>query len=185
MREKISSIQFLRFVAAALVVLYHTTVALNKYIAGSLSQAFLHNAFFGASGVHIFFVISGFIMVFTSFGNASDTFDASKFAFRRIIRIYPIYIIYALVYLCFYYAIGAGKGLTIPEFFGAMFLLPGYSASIIGPGWTLSYEVYFYLCFGLAMTLGLTRGLFALTLFFFGAIASRFVINTSDPVIHV
>ena len=66
-----------------------------------------------------------------------------------------------------------------------MFLVPGYSALIIGPGWTLSYEVYFYLCFGIAMMLGLTRGLLALTVFFMAAIAVRFSFDTSNPLVHV
>jgi exopolysaccharide production protein ExoZ len=185
MREKVASIQFLRFVAASIVVLFHTTVALEKYFAGSLTHYFVSNAVIGASGVHIFFVISGFIMVYTSFRAATGHFDSAKFAFRRLIRIYPIYMICALFYLCVYFAFDAGKNLSVAQLFGSMFLLPGYSGLIIGPGWTLSYELYFYLCFGIAMTLGLVRGLLALTLFFIAAIAARFVFDTSNPFLHV
>ena len=124
-------------------------------------------------------------MVYTSFQTVGDNFDPSKFAFRRISRIYPIYIIYALIYLYFYYSIDAGKSLSTAQFFGSLLLLPGYSSLIIGPGWTLSYEVYFYLCFGIAMMLGLTRGLLALTVFFIAAIMVRFAFDTSNPVVHV
>jgi exopolysaccharide production protein ExoZ len=185
MRNKIVSIQFLRFVAAALVVLFHTTVALEIYFAGSLPRAVVSNAVFGASGIHIFFVISGFIMVYTSFNSASDQFDARKFAFRRFIRIYPIYIIYSLVYIYFYHAIAAGKNLSIGQFFGSLLLLPGYSSLIIGPAWTLSYEVYFYICFGIAMTCGLTRGLLVLTVFYTAAMGASLIFDTSNQFVHL
>ncbi len=185
MRGKIASIQFLRFIAATLVVMFHTAVALEKYFTGSLPHALLSNAVLGASGVHIFFVISGFIMVYTSFDTMNDSFDPKRFAFRRFIRIYPIYILYSLFYLYFYFAFGVGKDLSPIQFGGSLLLLPGYSSLIIGPGWTLSYEVYFYLCFGIAMMLGLRRGLGALTLFFVMAIAAGLVFGTSSAAIHV
>jgi len=176
----LASIQFLRFVAATLVVLFHTTVALHRYFGGSVLHSFVANAAFGASGVHIFFVISGFIMVYTSFRTKEDNFKPATFAFRRLVRIYPIYFIYALFYLYFYSIFAAGKDLSIAQFFGSILLLPGYSGLIIGPGWTLSYEVYFYVCFGISMLLGLTRGLLALTAFFGMAITAGIVFGYSN-----
>src|ERR1039457_2080593 len=139
MRENIASIQFLRFVAAALVVLFHSTVAVQKYFTGTLSNLFINISAIGASGVHIFFVISGFIMVYTSFYKRSEKFTASKFITKRIIRIYPIYFIYSAFYLYFYYLFSIGKNISLEHFFGSIVLLPGYSSYIIGPGWTLSF----------------------------------------------
>jgi exopolysaccharide production protein ExoZ len=185
MRDNIASIQFLRFVAAVLVVLVHTAHAVNRYLSGSISSAFAYIADFGGVGVHIFFVISGFIMVYTSFHFKNDPFSAKAFFVRRIIRIYPIYFIYAFAYLLFYHFFAAGKNLSIGQLFGSFFLLPGYSYYIIGPGWTLAYEVYFYLCFGIAMGLGLWRGLSALTLFFLAAILLGALFLPQHPVIHV
>src|ERR1039458_8235926 len=170
MRENIDSIQFLRFVAALLVVVVHTTLAMNEYLSGSISDLFRYVAEFGGAGVHIFFVISGFIMVYTSFKLKTDSFSTKKFLIKRAIRIYPIYFIYSFFYLLFYHYFASGKNLTVDQFFGSIFLLPGYSYYIIGPGWTLAYEVYFYACFSIAMVLGLTRGLLALTLFFLATI---------------
>src|SRR6185295_17913186 len=115
MREKLASIQFLRFVAATLVVLFHTSIALEKYFPGGLSHAIVSNAVIGAAGIHIFFVISGFIMVHSSFESATGQFDQAKFAFRRFARIYPIYVVYAFVYLFFYSAVGAPKHLSTGE----------------------------------------------------------------------
>jgi exopolysaccharide production protein ExoZ len=185
MRKTVESIQFLRFVAATLVVLVHTTIGLGEYFPGSISKIFAHVAHVGGTGVHIFFVISGFVMIYTSFGRPDAKFSSSNFLTRRLIRIYPIYFIYAAFYLYFYYIFAAGKNLSLLQFIGAITLFPGYSSNIIGPGWTLAYEMYFYLCFGVAMVLGLTRGIVTLTLFFLTAIASRVFFDTSQPTIHV
>ena len=182
MRENVASIQFLRFAAAASVVLFHSSQVVGSYFSGN---AFTKFAVLGASGVHIFFVISGFIMIYTSFSTQDKPFNAKRFIAKRIIRIYPIYFVYSAVYLYFYYFFATAKSLSVTQFVGSLFLLPGYSSLIIGPGWTLSYEVYFYACFAIAMTLGLTRGLIALTLFFLAAIAFRSAVDTSQPFIHV
>jgi exopolysaccharide production protein ExoZ len=185
MRKNIASIQFLRFVAATLVVLHHTANATDQYFTGSLSKGFLHITDFGASGVDIFFVISGLVMVYTSFKRKDDAFSASRFITKRIIRIYPIYFIYAALYLLFYYFFAHGKNLSVVQLIGSFALFPGYADYIIGPGWTLSFEIYFYLCFSIAMMLGLVRGMFILSFFFVSAIACHLVLDTSQPVIHV
>jgi len=187
MREKVQSIQFLRFVAAAMVTAYHITIGLDKYYAGSVSFGFKYLAGFGQVGVHIFFVISGFVMVYTSFSNQTDTFVPSRFFVRRFIRIYPIYWIYAAVYLLFHGLFQDGYALSLGQIVRAYLLLPADSANIIGPGWTLSFEVFFYLCFGLVMVLGLYRGLFLLTLFFLSLLAIRyaFKIDSSWQYLHV
>jgi len=185
MRENVASVQFLRFIAAALVVLHHSTEGINQYFSGSISNLTMGVTDFGAVGVDIFFVISGFIMVYTSFRTKDETFSSSKFIAKRIIRIYPIYIIYSLFYLCFYHFFLGGKNISLEQFFGSILLLPGYSSDIIGPGWTLSFEIYFYACFSIAMALGLVRGISALTFFFLAAIMLRFASDTSQPAIHV
>ena len=182
----VASVQFLRFIAATLVVFVHAALALSDHIPGSVSNLFLRNAHFGASGVHIFFVISGFIMVYTSFNRDPDgKFSPSAFLFRRFIRIYPIYLVYCVFYLIFYHSY---MGTPLPStkgIIGSMVLLPGYSSRIIGPGWTLAYEVYFYLCFSVAMMLGLRRGMLTLTVFFLISIASHFAIGMSSPALFV
>ena len=188
MRGNVVSIQFLRFAAATLVVISHTTWAIQDYFSSTLRSVFLNItdvAHFGGSGVHIFFVISGFIMVYTSFEKREGEFSTLQFLVRRFVRIYPIYIIYSLAYLLFYYLFATPKSLSIEQFFGSILLLPGYSSEIIGPGWTLSFEIYFYVCFSIAMSLGLTRGIIALTAFFFAAVILGLRLDTSQPAIHV
>src|SRR5262249_8314784 len=79
-------IQSLRFFAAFLVVLTHSTF----YASERLTQGI---GFWpdGATGVNIFFVISGFVMV-VSTAKLKSVADSWKiFVKRRIIRIVPMY----------------------------------------------------------------------------------------------
>jgi exopolysaccharide production protein ExoZ len=184
-RGNVVSIQFLRFVAATLVVFWHSIEAINQHIPGSVSNTIVQNGFFGASGVHIFFVISGFIMVYTSFYKSDDLFSSLKFLSRRFVRIYPIYFVYCALYIYFYHNFLDTPLLSIGELIGALLLVPGYSAKIIGPGWTLAYEVYFYLCFSVAMMLGLKNGIRALTAFFLASISLGFFVDTSPQAIFI
>ena len=166
---KLDSIQFLSALAAMLVVVYHAQLdfSLNISKPSFVGESYLFA--FGAVGVHIFFVISGFIMVFAS--KFEPKFDAKAFFRRRILRIYPIYWICAALYLSFHALMSITYELTVREYFGAIFLLPDYSSKIIGPGWTLAFELFFYFCFGVSMLAGLNRGLLLLTVVFFGLVA--------------
>jgi exopolysaccharide production protein ExoZ len=185
MRGNIQSIQFLRFVAASLVVFFHSTQAVNQYFGGGISQSILYASEFGASGVHIFFVISGFIMVYTSFSGPKADFSRYNFFLKRFVRIYPIYWFYCILYIAFHHYVGHAYDASAKELFGSFLLFPGYSPLIIGPGWTLSYEVYFYLCFGIVMALSLFRGLFILAIFFLLSIALGLAFHVVDPVLRV
>jgi exopolysaccharide production protein ExoZ len=184
MRDSIKSIQFLRFFAASLVVYSHSMEAIDIYIKDSVSRSLLYLTDFGASGVHIFFVISGFIMVYTSFRRGgAENFDASTFILRRFIRIYPIYWVCAAAYIVLYQIIWEVRLGSAYDIIGSLLLVPGYSSFIIGPGWTLAYEVYFYICFAIFMTLGLLRGLLTMTLFFLLSIAvgAQFTFQSAIP----
>lgn len=162
--KTVHSIQLLRTVAALLVALFHVQKAFAEKIlpADFDGQSYLFA--FGQSGVHIFFVISGFIMVYTV--GLSDRYSAKDFFRRRFIRIYPIYWVCAALYLVVHALLGRPYELGAGEFVGSLLLLPGNSALIIGPGWTLAFEMFFYLAFGLAMLAGLTRGLILLSAVF-------------------
>jgi len=180
----IHSIQLLRSIAATLVVLFHSQQAFAARVSPALfaQEGYLFG--FGAVGVHIFFVISGFIMVLTSC-QPGHPYDAKKFYKRRFLRIYPIYWLCALAYVGTHAAIGEPYGLSPGEFVGALLLWPANASAVIGQAWTLSYEMFFYLCFGLAMTLSLTRGLFVLGTVFVGLIALGVFIPNKGPALHL
>ena len=79
---RLNLLEVLRFIAALLVMLYHITI---HYI--ETDYKFLGNIFkFGYSGVDIFFVLSGFIILYSLNIKQYSPFD---FISKRIIRILP------------------------------------------------------------------------------------------------
>lgn len=159
----ILSIQILRFIAALSVVLFHSHNALKDHLVGHRSDGIDHAFGVGASGVHIFFVISGFVMVYTT---RRAGLTPGKFLSRRLIRIYPIYWVMAATYFATHLMLGTPYQLDSAQIAGALLLFPAASSLIIGPGWTLAFEMYFYLCFALAIFAGVRRGLVFLSIYY-------------------
>ena len=141
------NIQFLRFVAAMLVVLYHCASRLPAN--DSIFQGiFSVGEAVGFAGVDIFFVISGFIMAHTS-ARHSGAINSLDFARRRLARIFSGYwpfFILAIVFFAYFR----------PEHFAGADLLKSFllwpqplNHILLEITWTLSYELYFYLLFSL------------------------------------
>jgi exopolysaccharide production protein ExoZ len=170
----IVSIQSLRFIAAFMVVLFHAHQAITRDAVGLPATGPLAYLFgIGAAGVHVFFCISGFVMIYTSYCHDAGPFSVRNFMMKRVLRIYPIYWLCCAAYLGFHYLDGHAYALSAREVLGALLLLPLDAPKIIGPAWTLFFEMYFYICFCLFMSLGLRPGLIAMTVFFFGSIVAR------------
>ena len=141
------NIQFLRFVAAMLVVIYHSAAGLPAN--DSVFQAvFSAGGSLGFAGVDIFFVISGFIMAHTS-ANHSGFTDSFDFVRRRLARIFSGYWPFFVLALVIF-------GYFRPEHFADSNLLKSFflwpqtlNHILLELTWTLSYELYFYLLFSL------------------------------------
>ncbi|WP_434723207.1 acyltransferase family protein [Mesorhizobium sp. RIZ17] len=142
----IHSIQYLRGLAACAVVCFHV----SEQFGGPFNV--------GAAGVDVFFVISGFIMWVTTAGKPADPW---RFMRRRITRIVPLYWIVTLLTAAgilikpqFFY----GHFFSVANFVGSLFFLPvlqeGAPHPIVIQGWTLCYEMMFYVVFTLALFLG-------------------------------
>src|SRR5215203_3752953 len=85
--RSIESLQVIRGFAALLVLLFHVTLNLKA----NYSVNFLNGFFeFGNSGVEIFFVLSGFIISYTS-SQLIGTGEPKKYVIKRLARVYPIY----------------------------------------------------------------------------------------------
>jgi exopolysaccharide production protein ExoZ len=146
-------IQILRGIAATGVVVHH---ALEE---SQVFEGFQHLPKFwiliGASGVDLFFVISGFIMFYTSYKKFGKEKVASSFMIRRIIRIVPMYWLCSLFLLSltatgiFY----THHPVSLSSVVSSLLFFPTLNP-ILGVGWTLNYEMYFYLIF--AAFLGLS-----------------------------
>ncbi|WP_456311198.1 acyltransferase family protein [Serratia proteamaculans] len=159
-RKNLESIQALRGLAAMFVMLFHYGISLNLNPDNRLAILLSH----GWSGVDMFFIISGFIAAYT-IGNDDQGFRASiEYLIQRIIRIIPLY--YIITILSAGHSIESfietGKSLLFipigglpPDGWG-----PGYGGARVGQGWTLNYEMYFYLVVAISMMFGRAKWLF-------------------------
>lgn len=150
---KLNSIQYLRAFAAASVVLSHAANALLG------RNSHLIDLDYGAYGVDIFFVVSGFIMFYTTFETGMRP---SAFLVKRLIRIFPLYFILSTVMYIMVVASPAsfnrvsGNSLAYLE---SILFIPHWNPNlhvlqpILGPGWTLNYEMFFYLLFAASLFL--------------------------------
>jgi exopolysaccharide production protein ExoZ len=135
-QETFLSIQALRAFAAYAVVLFH-----------------FHLAPVGFAGVDLFFVISGFIM-----GQVGVRESPSTFLSRRVIRIVPLYWAITLVYCAVAFVPGIFDRFNFNsiELLKSLLFVPYLDASghvypLVIPGWTLNYEMFFYLIFTLSL----------------------------------
>jgi exopolysaccharide production protein ExoZ len=151
-RQDIIPIQVLRGIAASMVVFVHLDVQLKRLGYGTLDAPWL------ASGVDIFFVISGFIM-WVSVARRPAT-SAGEFMRNRLIRIVPIYWIVSAGVLAMTFAAPQLLHSTIfsaPHALASFLFLParhpvtGEFWPLLVPGWTLNYEMLFYLLFAAAI----------------------------------
>lgn len=140
-----TSIQYLRAIAAISVVFFH------------VSEAYGLEFKIGAAGVDIFFVLSGFIMWVTT---ETRPVGPQEFMLRRLIRIVPLYwiataatFVVAMLKPQFFF----NADLSIWNLIGSLFFLPVMKDEALRPvveqGWTLSYEMFFYLIFAISLLL--------------------------------
>jgi peptidoglycan/LPS O-acetylase OafA/YrhL len=152
-KPEVKWIQALRGVACILVVLCHARYFVSNTPSWGLAETLFRP---GAAGVDLFFVISGFVMTYTTWGQGRQ--EAGRFLVKRFTRIWPPYAVLMLIWVaCF-------EGLNIlnspdrlkvlakslgfmsvhpeaPLYFGVLFPL----------GWSLEFEAYFYLVFALSL----------------------------------
>src|SRR5437762_8695399 len=107
-RPKLPALTTLRFFAALHVVLFH------MHVIGILSGGpwwYQNFASIGYIGVNLFFVLSGFILVYTY---ASPALNVRRFWQARFARIYPAYIVSLLASAPFFFF--AVRTLNLPFF---------------------------------------------------------------------
>lgn len=142
----IFNLQILRALAAVGVVIYHIDY---HFVAG------VHTEFMG---VAIFFVISGFIMCFIT----QDRADG--FLLNRVVRIVPLYWLSILALLLVMFGLRIFKAsiwLDTPTWHPeepiwfyvgrSLLFMPSDQFPVLGVGWTLNFEVYFYVIFAGAL----------------------------------
>jgi peptidoglycan/LPS O-acetylase OafA/YrhL len=150
--NKIISIQYLRGLAAVGVVLFHFSASLALW---PILKVIFN---FGQTGVHVFFLISGFIITFSLLKEGYQLNQFFTFLIKRSIRIDPPYYLTVLLsfllllYLSIISPIKESHFRFIPQqFLAHLFYFipftkyPFYSVVF----WTLCIEFQFYLLIGL------------------------------------
>lgn len=143
----IYSIQFLRGIAAVMVVMSHIKTKGYQFDVDSLRWFDI-----GFSGVDLFFIISGFIMCYVT-NNKPISF--TNFFGNRIKRIIPLYWVLTLIslfiYLTYPHLVNSSGGKT--SIISSFTLIPNGDKLLIQNGWTLSYEFLYYIIFSLFIML--------------------------------
>lgn len=161
------SIQGLRGIAAVLIVFHHygeIFPVMHKHGVADIPLIYTWGNLehFGAIGVPIFFVISGFVIGLQSFDSGAR--GVLEFSARRFARIVPSYWLLTLV------AVPIMNTWDIELILKSLFFVAGGPANrpIIGPGWSLEYEMFFYLLFAVLVVGNIAgtaaRGMILLTL---------------------
>jgi exopolysaccharide production protein ExoZ len=173
--RELRSVQYLRGFAAFGVLIFHAAQRSGREFG------------VGAAGVDVFFVISGFIMWVVTCRRPTGP---AEFLLRRVQRIVPLYWGVTLVV--------AAAALAAPALFPAMrptaghvlrslLFIPhvddaGLVAPLIIPGWTLNYEMFFYLLFAAVLLAPARLRAWALSAALVGLVAARPLGDPADPL---
>lgn len=149
--KHLAGLQVVRALAALLVLFHHLGEEFAQFLPTHPIVSKL--VLFGAFGVDLFFVLSGFIIgySFKESPFSSRAYTALDFLKRRFIRVAPLYWFVLLVTLCLWITgyFYKSEHWTPSDILWNFSMLP-YSNLIVGVGWTLTFEVLFYLLFAVA-----------------------------------
>ncbi len=174
---RIEPLQLLRGLAAILIMVKHAIYEVDQ-----IAPDFNHSSYQNYRvGIDIFFVLSGFIMIYISRGQSGIS-SAKEFIFRRLLRIVPTYWFYTFLLLAVALVIPQvlGKAEFIPvDFIQSLFFIPhlnvaGEMQPFLANGWSLNYEIYFYVVFALCLILPARYSLWAMAAYFVASIATGF-----------
>ena len=173
------SLQYLRAGAALLVVYLHATIQFNT-LSGPAGMALE----IGKCGVDVFFVLSGYVMWMST---AAKSMTVADFLKRRLVRIVPLYWIMTSIAAAVAYflpQILKSTKFEIHHVIASLLFIPWpnpvFSSDsgqavvdalkpVITPGWTLNFEMFFYVLFAIALWVPKRSRIFALVLIIGGA----------------
>lgn len=184
-KKEIYSLQYLRIIAASMVVLMHVTFSLKSQLNSPTTAEWA----FGAKGVDLFFIISGFIMVYIT--DSAKTAPL-KFFFRRFSRVAPTYWLITLVVI--------GIGLVAPSLLKsgkldiahviASFLFIPWdhpvnisTFPVLQVGWSLNAEAEFYTIFAISMAISHKLRVFTASLFILFLVTLGYIFEPANETL--
>lgn len=152
--KNVQSIQILRLLAATSVVYFHIGTA----------------PIFGSFGVDIFFVISGFVMAMV----INNGQQPKSFAISRLARIIPLYwLMTTIVYIISLLkpSLLGSTSSSLSNYLLSILFIPHFKEDgtlfpTLAVGWTLNYEMFFYLLIFLSLLISRARYFLIVTLCF-------------------
>jgi len=151
-RPVLYHVQVLRLIAASGIMLAHAVKMFH-------APAKLFWTVPWTAGVEIFFVISGFIMTYLTQEQFGAPGASRTFIVRRAVRIVPAYWFFTLLLVAIFPIVNddmRDKVVTAPWLTASLGFVPWLRESgklnpVLAQGWTLNYEAFFYVLFGLAL----------------------------------
>lgn len=153
MEKKIDSLWLLdvfRGISALFIVLYHYTTQYDKSI-GHIDDYNLTLPW-GCYAVYAFFMLSGFLIVYTY----KDEFNIVSFLKKRFLRLYPMFWICMIVTTIYMALIFPERMPTVKQFLFNITMFPTLfgSTAIDGVYWTMPKELIFYVIFAIIAVIG-------------------------------
>jgi peptidoglycan/LPS O-acetylase OafA/YrhL len=172
MSERIRELDGLRGVAVLGVLVWHFIGGMVDRDAGIL-QEMLHAAtIFGRTGVDLFFVLSGFLIIGILIDQRSSGNLFKVFYIRRTARIWPPYLILIVMYWLCYWLVGESDGFNssggiLVQLIAQLTFTWNWLMAITDSGvadgfsvtWSVAIEEWFYLVFPFLIWLTPTRQL--------------------------
>ena len=162
--QKLDNLQTLRAIAACLVITCHS---IGNYTTWNHLTYPSENVIWdiGKLGVGMFFVISGFIMMFIHHNDFHLKGAMTGFYIKRLVRVVPMYWLFTLIVALKIYL--QGRDIEIIDLVKSLLFIPYQNSSglwrpIHDLGWTLNLEIYFYFIFGFALLLNRKIGMLIL-----------------------
>ena len=151
--EYFDILQIFRGIASVMVVVYHITLS-YKYF-GALNNKYLFAlGNYGLMGVDFFFVLSGFIISYSTFVKRTQYNNITQYKFydyivNRVLRIYIPYLPIGILMFGFYFLFPGVSEVSREINTIRSFTLFPVGNPALAVAWTLSYEMMFYILFGL------------------------------------
>ena len=190
--KQISHLQVLRAVAALMVVFGHAQHdALVQSLKLGSGFERVHALPWGA-GVDLFFVISGFIMVYASERLYGRDGAGVAFLGRRLARIVPLYWLFLSLYVgVIVQAVWAGTKVfpaTLDvvasyAFWPTDAFGDGIPRPLLTLGWTLNYEMFFYVVFALFVGFSRSRAVLCVSLVLLTLVGLGAGLSPSSPAL--
>lgn len=152
-KEPLWLLNVLRGISALLIVLYHYTTQYDLSI-GHI-QPYRVSVPWGCYAVYTFFLLSGFLTVYTY----DEKTTAWRFLKKRFLRLYPMFWICMLVTTAYMMFLMPDRVPSVKQFVFNLTMVPSFFRveAVDGVYWTLAKELMFYFGFAAIVLLGLIR----------------------------